>query len=472
MRRVKEKSRIFIFLTLSLFLIEETVRLGLSSVLFKEEDIYSMEKSFALNPHDAELNFSLARLYHILTLDEKKAEAFYISSLELNPLLSSSWLGLTEMFVENAGLRVGRFGDSQIAGSGGAFDFADSAQPTTRTIGRSKNGEKQKALATLRRLSELTPKSIAYLWEGSMLALRLGDKSMAMKSLGIVAKADPGRRKRVFDICWEIIGDPELILNNVIGDEVLPTYLSYLISKDKLDETFPVWKRMKRERIVSDVREPFDSAQDRPQSNDDIAFSYIEFLIRKDRGSEAFSIWSEVIGRSENDSLIWNGGFENELLGRGFDWKTQKADGVSIDFDWEKRFQGTKSLRVEFDGKHNVDFYHVSQVITLEPDTDYLLTSYMATREITTRNGISWEVYCYPTGSMTKATEPLTETAEWKRVELSFHTPSDCKSILLRLRRYKSPKLDRYISGTAWVDDVKLFKVESNANAQSREEGI
>ena len=459
MRRVKEKSRIFIFLTLSLFLIEETVRLGLSSVLFKEGEIDFMEKSLVLSPHDAELNFSLARLNHILTVDEKKAEAFYIRSLQLNPLLSSSWLGLTEMFVENAGLRVGRFGDSQIAGSGGAF-------------GRSQNGEKQKALTTLRRLSELTPKSIAYLWEGSMLALRLGDKSMAMKSLGIVAKVDPGRRKRVFDICWEIIGDPELILNNVIGDEVLPTYLSYLISKDKLDETFPVWKRMKRERIVSDVREPFDSAQDRPQSNDDIAFSYIEFLIRKNRGSDAFSIWSEVIGKSENNSLIWNGGFENELLGRGFDWKTQKADGVSIDFDWEKRFQGTKSLRVEFDGKHNVDFYHVSQVITLEPDTDYLLTSYMATREITTRNGISWEVYCYPTGSMTKATEPLTETAGWKRVELSFHTPFDCKSILLRLRRYKSPKLDRYISGTAWIDDVKLSKVESNANAQSREEGI
>lgn len=455
MRRVKEKSRTFIFLALSLFLIEETVRLGLSSVLFKEGEIDSMEKSLVLSPHDAELNFSLARLNHILTVDEKKAEAFYIRSLELNPLLSSSWLGLTEMLVENAGLRVGRFGDSQIAGSGGAF-------------GRSQNGEKQKALTTLRRLSELTPKSIAYLWEGSMLALRLGDESMAMKSLGIVAKVDPGRRKRVFDICWEIIGDPELILDNVISDEVLPSYLSYLISKDKLDETFPVWKRMKRERIVSDVREPFDSAQDRPQSNDDIAFSYIEFLIRKNRGSDAFSIWSEVIGKSENDSLIWNGGFEHELLGRGFDWKTQKADGVSIDFDWEKRFQGTKSLRVEFDGKHNIDFYHVSQVITLEPDTDYLLTSYMATREITTRNGISWEVYCYPTGSMTKATEPLTETAGWKRVELSFHTPSDCKSILLRLRRYKSPKLDRYISGTAWIDDVKLSKVESNANAQSR----
>jgi len=237
MRRVKEEGRIFIFLALSLFLIEETVRLGLSLVLFKEEDIDSMEKSLVLSPHNAELNFSLARIYHMLTLDEKKAEAFYVSSLELNPLLSSSWLGLTEMFVENAGLREGHFNMSQYTVSG-------------RALGRSQNGEKQKALATLRRLSELTPKSIAYLWEGSMLALRLGDKSVAMKSLRIVAKVDPGRRKRVFDICWEIIGDPELILNNVISDGVLPSYLSYLISKDKLDETFPVWKRMKRERIV------------------------------------------------------------------------------------------------------------------------------------------------------------------------------------------------------------------------------
>lgn len=409
--------RIFFLLALNLFLIEETIRLWLPSALFGESDVNSIERSLVLNPADAELNSNLGRVYHMLTLgDEKEAESFYVKSLELNPVLSSSWLGLTEMFVEN--------------------------------------GENQKALATLGHLSELTPKSISYLWEESILSLRLGDKSMAMKDLRIVAKADPTRRERVFNLCWEVIGNPELILSNVITDESLPDYLWYLMLRDKLDETFPVWKRMKKVGVVSDT-----------------VFSYIEFLLAKDRSSEASSIWSEMFGK-RGEFLVWNGGFEKEPLGRGFDWRIQNVDGVSIDFDWEKRFEGTKSLRLKFDGKHNVDFYHVYQVVPVEPDTDYLLTSYMSTQEITTRNGITWEVYCYPKINMTKAIEPLTGTTEWKRVELSFHTPSDCKSIVLRLRRYKSEKLDKYIYGVVWVDDVRLLKVGISTNAQSRDKGI
>ena len=431
-----------------------------------------MEKSLFLSPQDAELNSTLGRLYHILTIDEKRAEDFYVNSLRLNPLLSSSWLGLTELLVENAWVSEGLLDNGQGKGFEGVYFEDGRIVAGGEASERDKLGEKQKAITSLRRLSELTPKSIAYLWEGSMLALRLGDKSMAMKALRIVAKASPGRRKKVFDICWEMISEPQLILNNVIGDEVLTSYLSYLISKDKLDETFPVWERIKREKMVSDVREPFDSAQDRPQSNDDVAFSYIEFLIRRDRSSEAFSIWSDVVGTNESDSLVWNGGFENEVQGRGFDWKTQRVDGVSIDFDSEKRFQGAKSLRLEFDGKHNVDFYHVSQVIPVEPDSNYQLTSYISTDKITTRNGISWEVYCHSKGRITNAIETLTGTTEWERVEIPIRTHSDCKSILLRIRRYKSTKLDKYISGVAWVDDVKLFKVDSNANAQNREQGI
>lgn len=419
MKRVRKEKGYLVLLALSLFLIEETVRIGLSSVLFVERDIDSMKKSLVLNPGDAEISFRLARVYHMLMLvDEKKAEALYVKSLELNPLLSSSWLGLAELFTDN--------------------------------------GERLKALTVLNRVEELAPLYIARLWETSILALRLGAQSMAIKNLRIVAKVDPQRRMRVFDVCWQLFNDPDLILNEVIADEVLPDYLRYLITRNKPEDTFPVWKRMEKSGMVSD----------------DIAFNYIEFLIRKDRSAEAFSIWDELFGGSKNDSLFWNGGFENEPLGRGFDWQIGKVDGVSIDFDWRKKFKGTKSLRLEFDGKHNVDFSHVSQVIPIEPDRDYLLTSYIATQGITTRNGISWDVYCYPKGNMTKSTEPLTETTDWKRVELPFHTPSDCKSVVVRLRRYKSEKLDRYISGTAWVDDVKLLKVETNTNAESREKGI
>lgn len=406
--------RIFL-LVVTVFLIEETVRLWLPLAILGEVEMNSVERSLVFNPADAELNFHLAELYHMFMLaNEEKSEALYVKSVELNPLFSSSWLGLTEMFVEN--------------------------------------GEKEKALSTLGRLSELTPLSSGFLWEESILALRVNDRQMAIKNLRLVAKTDPEKRSDVFSLSWNIIDDPKLILDEIISDEALPDYLWYLISKDKLDDTFPVWKRMKESGVTLNWT----------------VLKYIEFLSAKGRISEASSIWSGIFGKREN-SIVWNGGFEKGLVGGGFDWIIWNfAEGAKIDFDQEKRFEGVKSLRVRFDGKHNIDFYHVFQIVPVEPDADYTLTSYMSTQDITTTNGITWEVYCYPKANMIKAMEPpLTGTNDWRRVGLSFHTPSDCDSIVVRLRRYVSTKFDRYISGTVWVDDVKLFKVESKADAKS-----
>ncbi|MCH8028483.1 MAG: hypothetical protein IH874_00930 [Candidatus Dadabacteria bacterium] len=409
------KGRRFVFLALSIFLVAETARVGLAAFLLRETDVGSMERSLVLNPKDAALNFRLARVYHMLMIgDEDKAKASYFNSLYHNPQLAPAWLGLAEMFIED--------------------------------------GDEQRAQAALNRAFDLAPSSIGNVWEGSILALRLGNTSLAIRGLRVIAKADPGRRGRVFDISWQLIDDPELILGKVVTDGILPSYLGYLISKDRLDATFPVWERMKKRGVVSDAA----------------ALHYVDFLIRKDRGLEAFSIWREMFRERDDDSIVWNGGFENEPLGRGFDWRMGKAKGVGIELDRRERFQGDRSLRITFDGKHNVDFYHVSQVIPIHPRSDYLFTSEIATRGITTRNGISWEVSCYPKGGMRKSSEPLTGTNEWKTVRLAFHTPSDCNSVVARLRRYRSTRLDRFISGTVWVDDVKLFKVETNANAQSR----
>ncbi|MGB7293155.1 MAG: hypothetical protein WBD99_13360 [Thermodesulfobacteriota bacterium] len=416
---IKEKGRTVIFLALSLFLVEETVRLGISSVLYAEGDIHPMEIGLVLNPHDAELNYSLARLYHMLTLDEKRAEALYVDSLKLNPLLSSSWLGIAEMLVENS--------------------VGDEAR------GRSQNGEKEKARVALGRLTELTPNSIADLWEGSMLALRLGDRSMAMEGLRTVAKADPQRRNRVFDICWQVIGDPVPILQNVVSDEVLPSYLTYLISKDKLNETYAVWKRMREKKV----------------DHGDSELRYVDFLLKRGDVEMAAVVWDKLFPGAKNDSLVWNGSFENKPVGRGFDWRIGKVEGVKIDFDAAKKIKGGKSLRVEFSGENNVNFNHVSQIIPVEPGSDYILTSNISTEDITTRNGIGWEVIC---NGMREKSETITGTVDWIDNDLAFTTPPDCRFINLILRRFKSNKLDKYISGTAWVDNVNLFKLGSKTN--------
>ncbi len=415
---MKKPYRVRIFLiVLTLFLLEETIRLGISSILADDDDVDSLESALALNPSDAQLNFRLAKAYHLLMLrDEREIEALYVRSLRLNPVLSSSWLGLAEIFDEN--------------------------------------GEREKALTSLRRTVELGPLYIGRLWEASILALKLGEDAVAAEYLRTVARVDATRRTRVFDASWQLIGDPELILNQVVPDEALPDYLRYLIVGDNLVETFPVWDRMARAGMVAN----------------DIALFYVDFLLKNDRSSEALSIWEGLFGKRNDGSLVWNGGFEDEPVanGWGFDWKIHRINGVAIEFDRAKKYRGSYSLRLNFDGADNVDFYHVSQIVPVEPDTDYVLTSYISTDEITTKNGISWEVFCYPRFSMVGATGPITGTTDWERVELSFRTSPDCKSVGVRLRRYKSDKIDKYISGTAWVDDVEITKVGLNSDAQGR----
>jgi hypothetical protein len=414
------KLKIFL-LILCLFFIEETVRFGISSIVSDEQEVASIEKTLVLNPSDAELHFRLARVYHLVMLsDGQKAQASYFNSLYLNPLLSSSWLGLAEFFADY--------------------------------------GEKQKAFIALKRSAEVAPFYIARLWEGSILAFRLGFNSLAIDNLRIVAKTDPARRMSVIDLCWHLVGDPDFILNAIVTDEALPDYLRYLIVHEKLVETFPVWERMTKEGVVPN----------------DVTFYYVDFLLRSGRSSEAVSIWNDLFGRRKADALVWNGGFETNPVGNGWglDWKIRNVEGVRIDFDPFKRFQGIYSLRMKFDGEHNVDFNHVAQIVPVEPDTNYILASYMATRNVTTKSGISWEVYCYPRIDMREATEPLLETNDWTRVELSFHTTSDCGAVVISLRRYKSDKIDKYIAGTVWVDDVKLFKLGPSANAQSGKEDI
>ena len=128
-----------------------------------------------------------------------------------------------------------------------------------------------------------------------------------------------------------------------------------------------------------------------------------------------------------------------------------------IDLDSGKSVEGNKSLKVEFNGKHNVDLYHVYQIVPVETNRDYLFTARINTEDITTKNGISWEIHCYPDWRiMSKSTESLTGTNSWTNISMRLQIPESCEDLMVRVRRFKSDKFDKFISGTSWIDEVSL----------------
>ena len=151
-----------------------------------------------------------------------------------------------------------------------------------------------------------------------------------------------------------------------------------------------------------------------------------------------------------------NGGFEKEkLLGGGFDWKIQQVPGAEISFDRTVAFEGKQSLKISFSGKENVDFSHVFQYVPLKPNHKYLLKAEVKTKSLTTKSGIKLEVIGIGP-ALYEASEPLTGDSDWREVTVPFRTPSQSRGGMIRFRRERTDKYDRFISGTVWIDDVRI----------------
>jgi hypothetical protein len=166
----------------------------------------------------------------------------------------------------------------------------------------------------------------------------------------------------------------------------------------------------------------------------------------------------EKLPTPSDQNLIINGGFEEETALRGgFDWRIGTVPGAEISFDRAESFEGKSSLKISFNGKENVNFHHVYQYVALKPNQEYLLKAHVKTKAVTTKSGIQLEIAGIGP-AFHGASEPLTGDNGWKELTISFRTPNQSPGGIVRLRRERTDKFDRFISGTVWVDNVRLLE--------------
>jgi hypothetical protein len=79
----------------------------------------------------------------------------------------------------------------------------------------------------------------------------------------------------------------------------------------------------------------------------------------------------------------------------------------------------------------------------------------MKTRTVTTKSGLKIEIVGIGP-AFYKASGPLIGDHEWEELTVPFRTPAQSQGGLVRIRREKTDKFDRFISGTVWLDNVSL----------------
>lgn len=383
------------------------LKLELPYSLNNEDDelIGALEDSIYKNNSRSSNYTGLADLYSILNIkDEKEIESLYFKSVSFNPFEIEGWLGLSEHYLQN--------------------------------------NNKKNAKISLYRALDLSNNYPSRLWESSILAMRLGEVEIASDNLRKVIISDPQRRPRAFETSWILFNDSELITDKIITDESIVDYLQFILRKGDVSES---------KRVFENIREI-----NLEQNVDDRTFqNFINLLIAHKEIDYAYAEWRNKYPL-ETPDLVWNSKFENDILNYGFDWIVNEGNNFEISID---DISNSKKLRIDFNGEDNLDFRNLYQIVPVEPGSEYDFIYNMETLDITTRNGLGWEIICFNTNELIDKTQFLTGTNSGRDYKKKIFIPENCNSIKILLRRYRSNKLDKYINGTIWINKVMLDKI-------------
>jgi len=351
--------------------------------------------------------------WNLLEFDLAESARYFGRAIKRNPLEQEYWLNLARILH-----RMGKVGPSERA-----LDNAILVFPTSYR-GR---------------------------WVAGNLLLQRGKLERALPHFSYILSQYPSQSSLVYGVWEKAVDDPDFILERLIPADPssLKHYLAYLYGVRDTESAKKAWAKLTALGYEPDRRE---------------TIRHIDFLISCGELIEAGHLWTarlreEGLAVPSDGNLVTNGGFEREMvLGGGFDWRIGTVAGAEISFDQTVAFEGRSSLRLSFNGEENLDFHHVYQYVALKPDADYLLTARMKTQAVTTQSGLKVEVVGVGPASrrFRRASEPLTGDNTWRRITVPFRTPTHSQGAIIRLRRMRTDKFDRFISGTVWIDDVHI----------------
>lgn len=313
-------------------------------------------------------------------------------------------------------------------------------------------GNVAQAEQAFRKARQLYPISAEAAWRFGNFLVRQGRMLEAFQQIHDAVVSNSRLTALAVSLCWRSTHDIDQLLKNVLPDEREQNWgaIQFFVQGREPVPAMAVWTRIAGHSASFPVSE---------------AFPLLEMLIGTGHAKDAETVWSQALrlgGMAPKPdppgSLVWNGGFEQDPLNGGFDWRVNPAAGAEMAWDEQIVHSGKRSLRVDFDGTANVDFQNVWQYVAVHPGTRYRFNAFLRTRDLTTDSGMRFEIRDISSpGDPAHSTSNLVGTQSWTEANIEFVSGAETKVLQIVLRRPPSDKLGNKIRGTAWVDDVALL---------------
>ena len=308
------------------------------------------------------------------------------------------------------------------------------------------SAQTEKAKHCVSRAQALGGRSVHILWRAAEFYFRIKDNKAALRRMSRILSEGTAYDSEVFDD-YIHSGAPLLdTLDYGIPESPRParSYFRYLLGLGN----------------ASHAQEAWNWVVQRSLADDRLAVEYVDFLIKRREYETAIQTWTQYLGQRKGSyresNFLYNGDFELEPGGCVFDWKVTYLDGVEAGRDPAVSCSGSASLRIQFEGKENLNYSHISQMAVVKPG-GYLFRAQVRTEGITTDQGVEFRITdAESPARLDIKTENLAGTAGWRKMEARFLVRRQTRMIQVQVVRRPSWKFDNKISGTAWIDAVSL----------------
>src|SRR5437870_4040155 len=227
----------------------------------------------------------------------------------------------------------------------------------------------------LRRALELAPSYSYPRWYLGNLLLREGKQDEAFLEFVQASQADSGLLPQVFSLSWELFGGNA----DQIAKVACPTtdaraeLAIYLVNRNEADSALRIWESI--------------SPKDRKDRRD-VAETLKKSLFDSGHFHYVLEVMRDLEGNGNNlpqPERFFNAGFENDSSSRSagkFGWSINTSVQAQISVDHSQWHNGHGSLKIVFKSPGNLDTIDVSQIVVLEPDTQYRFECYARTQDL------------------------------------------------------------------------------------------
>jgi hypothetical protein len=275
--------------------------------------------------------------------------------------------------------------------------------------------------------------------------LRAHRYSEAMSNIDIMLRTSPGQGAQAFPIMADLAVSPEFA-----------RALAHTLSGA------PLWREGMLDVLLARgtdvaVNQVHAALQTRGGLSPQEAGRWVDRLLAEGHWGEAYSYWVSGLALAPGASLplIYNGGFETEPTGTGFDWRIPRTPGVVIERVADSGATGSFAMHLTFLGSR-VPRINFEQRLFLAPG-NYRLDFRARAQSLHSDVGLQWMISCDGKNQPVLTGTPIEGSFDWKKFEMEFTVPAvACGAQRLYFHNPGSAAAGTAVSGDLWLDDMVI----------------